>query len=261
MQRWLLVVCLAASVSWADRPRLILLAFTGSGVDAAQLESVGDRVASTIAARGVYEVISAKDVQTLLGLERQKQLLGCAESSCITELSGAIGARFVTSGSLVKLGTAYQLTLTTLDAERAQPIGRSVRLAEALPSLMDTLPWAVAEATALPAPAEPSRLLPGLLLGVGGAAIVGGGILGVQALTQEAALQGELSNQTALDARADYVRRAEQPATMKTVALGTLIGGGVLVAVGAILWPRGVGGSGVAVLPTGSGVALAGAWP
>jgi len=48
---------------------------------------------------------------------------------------------------------------------------------------------------------------------------------------------------------------------MKTVALGTLIGGGVLVAIGAILWPRGVGGSGVAVLPTGSGVALAGAWP
>lgn len=252
-----------ATAASAERPRLILLTLTGAGVEQAQLESVTDRIATTLQARAVFEVLSTKDVQTLLGLERQKQLLGCAEtaSSCFTELSGALGARFVTSGSLVKLGEAFQLTLSTLDAQKAQPVGRSVRLASSLSALMETLPWAVAEATALPAPPEPSRLLPGLLLGLGGAALVGGGVLGIQALTSEASLQGELANQGSLDARVDYERRAAQPAMMKSVALGTLIGGGVLVALGALLWPRGVAGSGVAVVPTGSGVALAGVLP
>ncbi|MDP1828923.1 MAG: hypothetical protein Q8L48_37020 [Archangium sp.] len=263
MRSWLTLVVLLAGSSWAERPKLILLTLTGSGVEPAQLESVTERLATTLQARGVFEVLSTKDVQTLLGLERQKQLLGCSEtsSSCIAELGGALGARFVLSGSLVKLGDAFQLTLSTLDAQRVQPVGRSVRLADSLAALMETLPWAVAEATALPAPPEPSRLLPALALGVGGAALVGGGILGIQALTQEASLQGELSNQGALDARVDYERRAAQPAMMKSVALGTLIGGGVLIAVGALLWPRGVAGSGVAVVPTGSGFALAGVLP
>jgi hypothetical protein len=37
----------------------------------------------------------------LLGLERQKQMLGCAEdsSNCLAELAGALGARFVLNGS------------------------------------------------------------------------------------------------------------------------------------------------------------------
>lgn len=263
MRILLTLLLLLASAAGAERPKLILLTLTGAGVEQAQLESVTDRIAATLQARAVFEVLSARDVQTLLGLERQKQLLGCAETatSCFTELSGALGARFVTSGSLVKLGDAYQLTLSTLDAQRAQPVGRSVRLAPSLAALMETLPWGVAEATALPAPPQPSVLLPALALGVGGAALVGGGILGIQALTSEASLQGELANQTALDARVDYERRAAQPAMMKSIALGTLIGGGVLVALGAILWPRGVGGSGVAVVPTGSGVALAGVLP
>jgi hypothetical protein len=85
---------LISLTSWAaEKPKLVLLTLTDSGVDKEQLESVTERLATTLEARGVYEVISSKDVQTLLGLERQKQLLGCGETACYAELTGAMGAR------------------------------------------------------------------------------------------------------------------------------------------------------------------------
>lgn len=51
-------------------------------------------VAVTEAARsGAFDVVGNSDVQALVGFERQRQLLGCGEtSSCITELAGALDA-------------------------------------------------------------------------------------------------------------------------------------------------------------------------
>ena len=149
-----LVLVLAASLSlpsFAERPRLVVLELAaGKDVDAATVSAVGDAITSLIAARGLFEVTSSQDVKTLLGVERQRQLLGCTESSCMAELTGALGARFVLSGTLGLLGDTWQLTLTTLDSARAQPIGRTTRLAPNLKALTALLPWAVAEATATP---------------------------------------------------------------------------------------------------------------
>src|SRR5205823_34600 len=116
------------------------------------------------------------------------------KSSCLTELAGAAGARFVLSGSLAKLGDVVQLTLITLDSRNAQPIGRSTRLAKDVSGLRLQLPIAVAEATATPLPPPPSRVLPFTLLGVGAASLIAGGVVGFFALSSEAAINRELMN-------------------------------------------------------------------
>ena len=65
-------------------------------------------ITSEVQRRGFFQVISQQDIATMLGLERQKQLMGCADdsTSCLAELSGALGARFVMSGTLTRLGLA-----------------------------------------------------------------------------------------------------------------------------------------------------------
>ncbi len=50
---------------------------------------------------------------------------GCDEASCITEVGGALGAQYLVSGSLGKLGKVYVLTLKLVDIEKVTSIGNS----------------------------------------------------------------------------------------------------------------------------------------
>ncbi len=250
----------------AEKPKLLVLDLNGAGGAEPQVVSAfTEAVTSAVAARGVFEVMSSRDVTALLGVERQKQLLCSDESSsCLGELSGALGARFVLSGSLARLGDAWQLTLSTLDTQTTKPLGRTIRIAANLAALQGQLPWAVSEATATPSPAPPSRVLPISLLAVGGAAVVGGGVFGVQALSNEASLQKELNNLRpgALDSRDSYLSRAADQATMKTVSVLMLVGGAALAATGAVLLKlSGDSGASASLVPTANGAALVGVFP
>lgn len=239
----------------------------GAGVDASLTGPFTDAITAEVQARGFFDVISSRDVQTLLGVERQRQLLGCADdaTSCMAELSGALGARFVLTGSLAKLGDAFQLTLSTLDSQKAQPIGRATRIAKSLDALRAALPSAVAEATATPLPPPPSRALPVSLLAVGAGASLFGVVWGALALTQQAQLSGELdagaTQPDVLSTRATYEQRVAALTTQKWVALGSLIAGAALVVTGVLLMPSDSGGARVSLVPFGSGLALVGTFP
>jgi hypothetical protein len=254
------VLLLASAWAWAEKPRLVVLDLTpGGGADPAVVNGFTEAMANTIMKAGYFDVQSSRDVQQLLGVERQRQLLGCSEGSCMTELAGAINARFVLSGSLVKLGDAWQLTLTTLDSTKAQPIGRATRIAKELPTLQAQLPWSTAEATATPLPEPPSKVVPISLMAVGGAALLVGALLGLQGLFIEADVKGQLSG-TTLQSMAVYQARAADAGTFKTASLITLIVGAAVVGTGIILYPRGPSGTQVSLLPTGTGAALAGSF-
>ncbi len=54
-------------------------------------------LAARLTARGI-KVITSRDLSTVLGVERQKELLGCAESSCAVEMLAAAGAEVVLVG-------------------------------------------------------------------------------------------------------------------------------------------------------------------
>src|SRR5690242_11003681 len=55
-----------------------------------------------------FSVVTQKQIASLLGQERQKQLLGCAtqSDSCIAELASALGSDAIITGSVAKLGDA-----------------------------------------------------------------------------------------------------------------------------------------------------------
>jgi hypothetical protein len=255
------ITLLTAAFAWAEKPKLVVLDLTpGGGADPQVVSAFTEALTDAVSKAGYFDVVSSRDIAQLLGRERQMQLLGCSEGQCMTELGGAVGARFILSGSLVKLGDAWQLTLTTLDSEKAQPIGRATRIAPALPILHVLLPFSVAEATATPLPAPPSRLLPVTVMAVGAAAIVAGGVLGLQGLSVDATVRGELTG-AQLDRMQHYVDQAAQAGALKTASLVTLIGGAALVTLGIVLLPRGPTGPSVALVPTAGGAALAGSFP
>lgn len=63
------------------------------------------------------EVVTQREMQSLLGLERQKQLLGCGEqSTCMAELADALGADGMLLGDLAKVGQRFQINLKIIGA-------------------------------------------------------------------------------------------------------------------------------------------------
>lgn len=271
----ILLAMLAAPASGvaAQKPKLAVLDLSpGSGVDASVTQPLSEALTSEVQRRGFFDPISQRDIQTMLGLERQRQMMGCSDdnSSCLAELSGALGARFVLSGTVARLGDAYQLTLTTLDTQKAQPLGRATRLAKDLGTLQATLPYALSEATATPSPAPPSRAASFSLIGVGSAAAVFGLAWGAVALGQQNQLQGELAagevngqpRAGVLQDQASYQQRARAIVINEIIALASLGVGAALIVTGVVVMPKDVGsGAQVALVPTANGAALVGVFP
>lgn len=250
-----------------DRPKLVVLDLVGAGgVPQDVASALSEAVVKEVEGRRLFDVRSSKEVQTLLGLERQKQMLGCAdETACLAEVAGALGARFVLSGSLAKLGETYQLSLQTMDSTKAQPIGRSVRLAESLERLSAQLPYAVAEATGTPLPPPPSRVLPYSLMGAGAAFVLGSSAFGLYSVQQEALIQQELEVSTNLGGFEAYRQRADSARMGKTLSVVGLGLGAALIGTGLLLNPAEVvsasGGISATFVPSLDGFALVGVMP
>ncbi len=233
-------------------------------VDAKVAAAMTEAVTAEIDARGYYEAISSGEIATLLGVERQKQLLGCGEdsTSCVTEIASALGAPFVMSGSLTKLEGIFQLNLQLIDSQRSRTVGRSTKIARDFEGLRGLIPYAVAEVCGTPLPPPPSRVLPIALVSVGGAAMIGGGVLGLLALTAEATLKGELgdaASKAKLNPASTYRERFASAALQRTLSLVGLLAGVALVAGGIVLMPGEAPQPGaVSLVPTLNGFALVG---
>lgn len=89
-----------------------------SGVELKLGEAWVERFATLLGRDPRLKVTTRRDIEMVLGLERQKQLLGCAEgsSSCLAELAGGLGVDAVLSGSLAKAGNSYIVTMRVVRA-------------------------------------------------------------------------------------------------------------------------------------------------
>ena len=138
-----LVAALLAAPS--GKPRLAFLDLaSGPDVTREVAQSAGELLVVALADTGKFDVITKTDVKALLGYEAQAQLLGCGEASCMMDLGGALGAAYLVSGSLGKLGGQLQLVLSLIDVNHTQ-VGR--RVAQPVSS-ESSLPQALRDAVA-----------------------------------------------------------------------------------------------------------------
>lgn len=221
------------------------------------------------------KVTSSRDLQQLLGLERQKQLLGCAEdgSSCSAELTGALGVEAMVTGNITHSGTGYIATVRVLSTKDGTPLWTGSERLKSEDALLDWLDAAAAairtklsgaaSATVAPvAVVKPSpesgnggRWVPGI---IGGALLVGGGIcLGIMAVQFGRLQNGQFNNPQEIT---------------DTVALGrtlepigySLVGVGAAGLVTSIIWAKvGAAPPKVTVAPmiTGPGLVFTGRLP
>lgn len=105
-----------------------------------------EMLVSSVDQTGLFKVISSAEIATLLGAERQRQLMGCSDDSCLTELTEALGARLLLQGQVGKVGENYLVSVRLIDPRRAMVLGRaSAQTTES--GLLLTLLWKAVQDT------------------------------------------------------------------------------------------------------------------
>ena len=209
-------------------------------------------VVSELRKNGSLAVTSQEDLQSLIGFHKQKQLLQCADTSCLAEIGGALGVEQIVTGSLSKLGESVVVVLRLVDVHRAKVLrDTDRRLKDPKPdAVLDALPQMLAELFPQAAASEPPKPVPAAataapaverhaerpssapfwIAGVGGAVLLVGGGLLVGGLVEGQA--------RTLNGVTSYGITAHQAATFNTLgAIGeTAAGVGAAGVLGGLGW-------------------------
>lgn len=119
------------------RVKVLVLAPSGGGITDDERTTIAGLIAVELETQEGLDVVSARELQRMAELEAEKVQLGCNDASCLTELAGALGARYVVFGDAGKLGSLLVLNLSLFDSERAASRGRvaiKTRDLESLPA-------------------------------------------------------------------------------------------------------------------------------
>lgn len=203
----LVALLLTQTAAPADPVKLASVGFTSVRVPKDLAASFEQTLALRLQETGLVRVTTQSDVASILGVERQRQLMGCTNEStnCIAELAGALGVEGVITGEIALVGKVYQLTVRILSARDASVLYQSLRRLKTEEDVLEELDRAAAEgakkihallrvskapeAVSKPVPldlppsvvSQPStgpspRVGPWVVMGLGAALLVGGAV-------------------------------------------------------------------------------------
>jgi len=106
--------------------RLAAPAFSGVNVDAKVATFFSEHFAGALVRQGVF-VLTQGEINAMIGLERSKQLAGCTEeaTSCVAELSNALGVDGLVVGTVAKFGNTLQANIKVFAANTGVSIKAS----------------------------------------------------------------------------------------------------------------------------------------
>jgi hypothetical protein len=143
-----MVACLLAAVLAAAPPKLAVLAVTaGEGVPASTAAAITEAVVAEVRKQSKAEVITQREITSILSLENQKAMLGCQTDACMAELGGALGTDRLVAGDLAKLGESFLLHLRVVDTRKVRVAAQADRRLRGgtIDDVLDVLPAMVGE--------------------------------------------------------------------------------------------------------------------
>lgn len=247
------------------------------GVNVARetLAFFGEHLADRLRHAG-FNVMTQREIATLLGVERQRALLGCEEqaTSCIAELASALGADGVVVGDIGHFNDIYQVHLKVLSGGSATVLSSFSERVGSERQVLDALERGAGQLSAqthtqlrrpMPAALEVTHASARSLAWVpavpGAALAVAGAVLLVLAGNDYALLTGPKDG-TVIPSAAALVQQGE---LKRGFGVGALALGGAALAASVLMAVLGRGAPDVAVAPVvshqGAGFVLTGAFP
>jgi hypothetical protein len=125
----MIALAISLSLVTAANPLLAAPGLTGTGIEKPKLSFFTDHLATQLAMKGV-SVITASDYSAMLGVERQKKLVGCHDDSkCVGHiLEDNVHADGMLVGTIdrAEASWAINLKVTTIDGRTVATFSRQV---------------------------------------------------------------------------------------------------------------------------------------
>jgi hypothetical protein len=123
----------------ASKPRLWVAPVVANGVAPDLLVALNEAVASEAGQVGSFEVMTESDMAQILSVEQRKQLMGCADPSCVTDLGKVANVDRVLTCVAAAVNEDVQVTCRVLGVKEAaqlasrdrKVVGKSMAVAEA----------------------------------------------------------------------------------------------------------------------------------
>lgn len=144
----LLVASSRAGAEDDERLKVLLMDLKTTAVDDDTAKLVADMMAVELSTYEEIEVFAGSDLKRLMELEAEKQVTGCEDDSCLADIAGALGARYVVFGRLGKLGSRVVVTLNLFDATQSKAINRVDLRAKGVDGMLDGLSKVMADLVA-----------------------------------------------------------------------------------------------------------------
>lgn len=247
----MLIAVMTAVVLTAEPFKAASSGVSITGLPPERTELYSELVAQQMTVTGV-KVITPKQIAAILGMERQKALLGCSSeaTSCVAEIASALGVDGVVQGEAAKLDSGgFQVSLKVLWARDGRPLtvfsgraadeGGLLDLMSKGASLMakdlttgDWVRLTVSPAQHVVAPFSPLLPTGVALLGVAAA----GAVIGTIGLLRAGSIANELQSPDKM-----FISRGEAQAIandgkgMQTMAIVAFTIGGIALVGGALL--------------------------
>ncbi|MDQ3265138.1 MAG: hypothetical protein M3Y59_16020 [Myxococcota bacterium] len=112
---------------------------TAVGLTAELSGYYAEHLAQKLAFQGL-RIVTAREIQALVGHERQRQLLGCTDEQCVADIAGALGADALLLGDVARVGGTLNFNLRILssrDAERLAAFSARVDGEDAVLTTLD----------------------------------------------------------------------------------------------------------------------------
>ena len=276
----LLAAALLAETSPAPQPTVAVPLLRGAGADDSTRGTWTEHLAQELRNAGV-KVLSSRDIETMLGVERQKQLLGCGDdaNACLAELSAALGTEYTITGDISEIPGGFRVDVGALkgssstrftsyaeqvddEAGVLRALSRAGwRLGSVLLAQAGQVPVGVAPDAVLVGDPPPKRRLAWLPAAVAVASLIAGTLLVSRAYDDLRQL--DPVRPISLDDAAHY---RDEGKLLYPIGVTCIVVGVAAAALSGVLFfaggghPRGVQLSAV-VTPQGGAIALAGSLP
>ncbi len=125
-----LLLSAALAATPAVEVRLAAPTFSYANLDEKTGDFFVDSLGQQLLKQGA-QVISQKEIAAVLGLERQKQLMGCGDDqgSCLAELAGALGVDGILIGSVARTSAGFACNLKVVASSSGKTLAaESVRV-------------------------------------------------------------------------------------------------------------------------------------
>lgn len=120
----MLVSCLLSVVVASADPAVGVMDFSPQGASPELAGALSSLTSHELENLGVFKVTSAEVTRVMLGLERQRQMLGCEDCSA-TNLSDLVDVQYLVTGKVMVAPSGderYGLLLTLIDVRSSRPV-------------------------------------------------------------------------------------------------------------------------------------------